>query len=123
MRILLVDDSGTMRAIQKRCLFKLGVAEGDIVEADNGQAGLKAFESESFDIVLTDWNMPVMDGLAFLKEIRTRDKNIPVVMITTEAERARVVTAIEAGVSDYLVKPFTAESLNAKLEKWVPSVV
>ena len=123
MRILLVDDSGTMRAIQKRCLFKLGVAEGDIVEADNGQAGLNAFEAESFDIVLTDWNMPVMDGLTFLKEIRTRNKNIPVVMITTEAERARVVTAIEAGVSDYLVKPFTAESLNAKLEKWVPSVV
>ena len=123
MRILLVDDSGTMRAIQKRCLFKLGVAEGDIVEADNGQAGLNAFEAESFDIVLTDWNMPVMDGLTFLKEIRTRNKNIPVVMITTEAERARVVTAIEAGVSDYLVKPFTAESLNAKLEKWVPSVI
>jgi two-component system, chemotaxis family, chemotaxis protein CheY len=123
MKILLVDDSGTMRAIQKRCLFKLGVDESDIVEADNGQAGLTAFESQSFDIVLTDWNMPVMDGLTFLKEIRTRNKDIPVVMITTEAERGRVVTAIEAGVSDYLVKPFTAESLNAKLEKWVPSAV
>ena len=83
MKILLVDDSGTMRAIQKRCLFKLGVDESDIVEADNGQAGLTAFESQSFDIVLTDWNMPVMDGLTFLKEIRTRNKDIPVVMITT----------------------------------------
>lgn len=121
MKLLLVDDSGTMRAIQKRCLFKLGVAEDDIVEADNGQAGLDAFEAEHFDIVLTDWNMPVMDGLTLLKEIRSRDKDVPIVMITTEAERTRVVTAIENGVSDYLVKPFTADALNAKLEKWVPA--
>ncbi len=121
MKVLLVDDSGTMRAIQKRCLFKLGIAEGDIVEADNGQAALALFETDRFDIVLTDWNMPVMDGLTLLKEIRSRDQEIPIVMITTEAERARVVTAIEAGVSDYLVKPFTADALNAKLDKWVPA--
>ena len=64
-----------------------------------------------------------MDGLTLLKEIRQRNKQIPVIMITTEAERSRVVTAIEAGVSDYLVKPFTADTLNAKLEKWVPAMV
>ena len=121
MKILLVDDSGTMRAIQKRCLFKLGVTEEDVVEADNGQAGLNEFEKDSFDIVLTDWNMPVMDGLTMLKEIRTRNADIPIIMITTESERARVVAAIEAGVSDYLVKPYTADALNAKLEKWVPT--
>lgn len=123
MQILLVDDSGTMRAIQKRCLFKLGVAEDCIVEADNGQAALDKFCAGSFDIVLTDWNMPIMDGLTFLKEVRTRNKQIPVVMITTEAERTRVLEAIQAGVSDYLVKPFTAEALGSKLEKWVPVTV
>ncbi len=123
MKILLVDDSGTMRAIQKRCLFKLGVAEDDVVEADNGQTGLAEFEKETFDIVLTDWNMPVMDGLTMLKEIRSRNADIPIIMITTESERARVVAAIEAGVSDYLVKPYTADALNAKLEKWVPTSV
>ena len=123
MKILLVDDSGTMRAIQKRCLFKLGVAEDDVVEADNGQTGLAEFDKGGFDIVLTDWNMPVMDGLTMLKEIRTRNADIPIIMITTESERARVVAAIEAGVSDYLVKPYTADALNAKLEKWVPTSV
>ena len=123
MKILLVDDSGTMRAIQKRCLFKLGVSEDDVVEAENGQTGLEEFDKGGFDIVLTDWNMPVMDGLTMLKEIRTRNADIPIIMITTESERARVVAAIEAGVSDYLVKPYTADALNAKLEKWVPTSV
>ena len=123
MKILLVDDSGTMRAIQKRSLFKLGVAEDDVVEADNGQSGLAEFDNGHFDIVLTDWDMPVMDGLTMLKEIRTRSKDIPVIMITTESERARVVAAIEAGVSDYLVKPYTADALSVKLEKWVLSSV
>ncbi len=123
MKILLVDDSGTMRAIQKRCLFKLGVTEDQVVEAEDGQAGLNAYEEGGFDIVLTDWNMPVMDGLTMLKEIRSRNADIPIIMITTESERARVVAAIEAGVSDYLVKPYTADALNAKLEKWVPTSV
>lgn len=123
MKILLVDDSGTMRTIQKRCLLKLGVAEGDIIEAENGHVAFDAFNANSFDIVMTDWNMPVMDGLSLLKKIREINKQVPVIMITTEAERSRVVTAIEAGVSDYLVKPFTADTLNAKLEKWVPALV
>jgi two-component system chemotaxis response regulator CheY len=72
---------------------------------------------------MTDWNMPVMDGLAFLKKVRGVNQQVPVIMITTESERSRVVTAIEAGVSDYLVKPFTTETLNAKIEKWVPATV
>lgn len=123
MKILLVDDSGTMRTIQKRCLLKLGVPEDGIVEAENGQVAFEYFSSNAFDIVMTDWNMPVMDGLSLLKKIREGNKQVPVIMITTEAERSRVVTAIEAGVSDYLVKPFTADTLNAKLEKWVPAMV
>jgi two-component system, chemotaxis family, chemotaxis protein CheY len=120
MKILLVDDSGTMRAIQKRCLYKLGVTGDDVVEAKNGKVALEAFGAESFDIILTDQNMPVMDGLTFVKEVRATNKDIPIVMVTTESERSRVIVAIEAGVSDYLVKPFTPDDLSAKLRKWVP---
>ncbi|MFK7777695.1 MAG: response regulator [Gimesia sp.] len=117
MKILLVDDSGTMRTIQKRCLLKLGIE--DVTEAEDGVQALEKFKGGTFDIVLSDWNMPNMDGLELLKEIRLLNKEIPVIMITTESERARVVTAIQAGVSDYLVKPFTPDSLKSKLERWV----
>ena len=117
MKVLLVDDSATMRTIQKRCLVALGI--DDVVDAEDGEKALAEFESQSFDVVMSDWNMPVMDGLTFLKEVRQRNKDIPFIMITTEAERARVVTAIQAGVSDYLVKPFTPDGLKEKLEKWV----
>lgn len=123
MKVLLVDDSGTMRTIQKRCLLKLGIGEEDIVEAVNGQSALEQFDRGVFDIVITDWNMPVMDGLTLLKEIRKNDKEIPVVMVTTEAEKSRVVSAIEAGISDYLVKPFTVDTLKDKFQKWVPAMV
>lgn len=117
MKVLLVDDSGTMRTIQRRCLNKLNVT--DIHEAEDGQQALQIFATMSFDIVLTDWNMPNMDGLTLLKEIRQLNKEVPIIMITTEAERGRVVVAIQAGVSDYLVKPFTPDGLKEKLEKWV----
>lgn len=117
MKVLLADDSATMRTIQKRCLNKLGVE--DVVEAEDGRQALELFEQGGIDIVLSDWNMPNLDGLGLLTEIRRRTKDIPVVMITTEAERARVVMAIQAGASDYLVKPFTPDGLKEKLEKWV----
>ena len=68
---------------------------------------------------VSDWNMPIMDGLALLKAIRQRDRDIPFIMITTEAERSRVVAAVQAGVSDYLVKPFTPDELKVKLDKWM----
>lgn len=121
MKVLLVDDSNTMRTIQKRCLAKLGVEE--VTEAEDGQQALEIFEKQEFDIILSDWNMPNMDGLTLLKEIRQRDKDIPFVMITTESERARVVSAIQAGCSDYLVKPFTPDGLKEKLERWVTTEV
>jgi two-component system chemotaxis response regulator CheY len=117
MRVLLVDDSGTMRTIQRRCLNKLGI--DDITEASDGVQALQYFTAKAFDVVLTDWNMPKMDGLTLLKEIRKRNVALPVVMITTEADRSRVMEAIQAGISDYLVKPFTPDGLKAKLEKWV----
>ncbi len=117
MKVLLVEDSGTMRTIQKRCLNKLGIE--DIVEAEDGQRALEYFDRNTFDLILSDWNMPNMDGLTFLKAIRERNAEIPFIMITSEAERQRVVTAIQAGVTDYVTKPFTAESLREKLEKRV----
>jgi len=117
MKVLLADDSKTMRTIQVRCLKSLGVDQ--VTEAEDGRRAIEAFDKDSFDIVLTDWNMPVMDGLSFLKEIRQRNQSIPVILITTEAERSRVVTAIQAGCSDYLTKPFTQDALKEKLEKWV----
>jgi len=121
MKVLLVDDSGTMRSIQRRCLGKLGVE--DIVEAEDGVQALQLFEAGTFDVVLTDWNMPNMDGLTLLQEIRRRNREIPIVMITTEAERSRVVQAIQYGVSDYLVKPFTPDGLREKLDKWMQARV
>ncbi len=84
---------------------------------------LTQFEAANFDVVLSDWNMPNMDGLTFLQKVRETNKDVPFIMITTEAERARVVTAIQAGVTDYLVKPFTPDDLRAKLEKWVAAPV
>ncbi|QDT39004.1 response regulator [Stratiformator vulcanicus] len=116
MKVLVVDDSHTMRIIQKRCLNSLGVE--DITDAADGREALEYFASGEFDIVLSDWNMPVMDGLTLLTEIRKRDKDVPVIMITTEAERSRVVSAIQAGVSDYIVKPFTPDAMKEKLERW-----
>jgi len=121
MKVLLADDSGTMRTIQKRCLLKLGLKDHEITEAEDGAQALRHFQAETFDVVLSDWNMPNMDGLTFLQKVREINTDVPFIMITTEAERARVVTAIQNGVTDYLVKPFTPDDLKEKLEKWVAS--
>ena len=118
MKVLLVDDSGTMRSIQKRSLFKLGVAESDLAEAGDGQVALDLFNAGNFDLIITDWNMPVMDGLTLIKEIRKSNTDVPIIMVTTESERERVVAAVQAGASDYLTKPFTTDMLQEKLAKW-----
>ncbi len=121
MRVLLVDDSGTMRTIIRRCLNGLGITE--IVEAEDGVAGLQRLQGERFDVILSDWNMPRMNGLEFLQAARAAQVTVPFVMITTEAERGRVVQAIQSGVSDYMVKPFTPDALRDKLVKWVGCLV
>lgn len=120
-KVLVVDDSGTMRKIIVRSLNALGVT--DVVEAGDGSDGLDAFKAQQFDIVLTDWNMPRMTGLEFLKAIRGSGSTVPVILITTEAEKGRVLEAVQAGVSDYLVKPFETEGLRAKLQKFVGATV
>jgi len=115
MRVLVADDSSTMRKIILRSLQAVGVT--DITEAADGTEAVALFKPGAFDMVLTDWNMPGMTGLEVLQNIRTQDQKVPVIMVTTEAEKSRVLQAIQAGVTDYLVKPFTADTLREKLEK------
>jgi two-component system chemotaxis response regulator CheY len=114
-RVLVADDSSTMRRIIVRSLRAVGVTE--TAEAADGSEALAAFQPGEFDMVLTDWNMPGKTGLEVVREIRAQDTSVPIIMVTTEAERGRVIEAIQAGVSDYLVKPFTADMLREKLEK------
>jgi two-component system chemotaxis response regulator CheY len=114
-RVLVADDSSTMRKIILRSLQAVGVK--DVTEASDGAEAVSMFAPGKFDLVLTDWNMPAMTGLEVLKAIRAQDTEIPVIMVTTEAEKSRVLEAIQAGVTDYLVKPFTPDTLREKLEK------
>lgn len=113
--ILVADDSSTMRKIILRSLQAVGVDSA--IEAQDGTEAIEKFKPGEIDLVLTDWNMPGKTGIEVVQDIRSRDKDVPIIMITTEAEKTRVVQAIEAGVSDYLVKPFTADTLREKLEK------
>lgn len=118
MKILLVDDSKTMRNIQKKVLEQLGTVE--FVEAGDGIEALQACTAHAsaggFSFVLVDWNMPNMDGHTFVTRVRTTDKKTPLIMCTTEAEKTRVVDALKAGVNNYVVKPFTPETLLEKVK-------
>lgn len=120
MKVLLAEDSGVMRKIIARGLSSLWV--DDIVEAVDGAEALKHFEAQSdFDLVLTDWNMPNMSGLELIKAIRATGSTIPIMMITTEAEKGKVIEAIQAGVNDYMVKPFDQDMLQMKLNRVIPN--
>jgi two-component system chemotaxis response regulator CheY len=117
MKILVVDDMTTMRRIVKNILKQLGFA--NVEEAENGQEALQKLRAEPFGLVVSDWNMPVMTGIDMLRAIRADEKlkAIPVLMVTAEAQQANLVEAIQAGVSNYIVKPFTAETMQEKLAK------
>lgn len=115
MRVMLVDDSKTMRNIQRNILTQLGYAE--IEEACDGQDALSKVTAYKPDLILLDWNMPNMDGLTFLKTYREKGNKTPVIMVTTEAEKPRVVEAIKAGVNNYVVKPFTPEMLSQRIQE------
>lgn len=115
MRVLLVDDSKTMRNIQKNILKQLGYEE--LEEACDGQDALNKAQAFDPELILLDWNMPNMDGLSFIKAYRAQGHTIPVIMVTTEAEKARVIEAIKAGVSNYIIKPFTPETLTKRVEE------
>ena len=115
MKILLVDDSRTIRNIQKNTLKTLG--HTDITEAADGLEALVCLEKERPDLMLVDWNMPNMDGISLIKKVRETDKKLPIIMVTTEAEKSRVIEAVKAGVNNYCVKPFTAETLSEKINQ------
>jgi len=117
MRFLVVDDFSTMRRIVKNILKQLGYE--NIEEAEDGAQAYSKLKSGNFEFVVSDWNMPNMDGLELLKKIRSDDqlKHLPVLMVTAEAEKDKVITAIQAGVSNYVVKPFTAEVLKEKMDR------
>ena len=117
MKILIVDDFSTMRRIIKNLLRDLGF--NNTSEADDGQTALPMLKTGKFDFLVTDWNMPGMDGLCLLKEVRADDElsSMPVLMVTAEAKREQIVVAAEAGVNGYVVKPFTAITLKEKIDK------
>ncbi|MCE7974970.1 MAG: response regulator [Leptolyngbya sp. PLA1] len=115
MRVFIVDDSRTMRNIQKATLATLG--HTDVEEAGDGQDALSKVDAFGPDLILLDWNMPVMDGITFVRQYRAKGRTTPIIMVTTEAEKSRVVEAIKAGVNNYVVKPFTPESLCQKVSE------
>lgn len=117
MKILIVDDFSTMRRIIKNLLRELGF--NNTMEADDGSTALPMLKSGDFDFLVTDWNMPNMQGIELLKAIRADDrlKTLPVLMVTAEAKREQIMEAAQAGVNGYIVKPFTAETLREKIDK------
>lgn len=117
MKILIVDDFSTMRRIIKNILRQLGFT--NVQEADDGATAWPKIQAEDFDLIVTDWNMPKMSGLELLKAIRSDEdlKDLPVLMVTAEALKENIIEAVKAGVSNYIVKPFTAETLQEKLQK------
>jgi two-component system chemotaxis response regulator CheY len=116
-RFLVVDDFSTMRRIVRNLLKELGYTNVD--EAEDGALGLAKLRNEKFDFVISDWNMPNMDGLEMLKCIRADATlaKLPVLMVTAEAKKENIIAAAQAGASGYVVKPFTAATLDEKLAK------
>ncbi len=113
MRVMVIDDSKTMRNIEKSILNQLGYTE--IEEACNGQDALTKVAAFNPDLLLLDWNMPNMDGLTFVKTYREQGNKTPIIMVTTENEKTRIVEAIKAGVQNYVVKPFTPDVLGERI--------
>ena len=117
MKVLIVDDFATMRRIIRNILRQIGFM--NISEADDGTTALIELKKERFDLILCDWNMPEMSGLELLYKMKSDDelKDIRFVMVTAETRRDNILEAVKAGVSSYIVKPFTAETIGQKLKK------
>jgi two-component system chemotaxis response regulator CheY len=117
MKVLVVDDFSTMRRIVKNLLKQIGFTS--IEEAEDGEDAYAKLKDGGFGFVVSDWNMPNLDGLGLLKKVRedAELKELPILMVTAEAEKEKVITAIQAGVNNYVVKPFTGELLKEKIDK------
>ncbi len=117
MKILVVDDSTTMRRILKNCLKSLG--DNEVLEAGDGAEGMEELQKAGgVDLILTDWNMPNVNGLEFIQNVQKSEfKSAPIIMVTTEAEKPKVVTALKAGAKNYVVKPFTPEVIKEKINQ------
>jgi two-component system chemotaxis response regulator CheY len=120
MEVLVVDDAGAMRHIVRNLLKELGIRH--IREAENGQIALDKLKVKKADFVVSDWNMPVMNGIDLLRAIRADQalKSTPVLMVTAEANQENIVEAVQAGVNNYIVKPFNAQTLQEKINKIFP---
>ncbi len=117
MRILVVDDFQTMRRIVMNLMRQLGFT--NMIEAADGELAWEVLENDSIDLIVSDWNMPNMTGMELLKKVRASEeyKNIPFIMVTAEGKKENVIAAVQAGVNNYIVKPFNAATLKEKLKR------
>jgi two-component system chemotaxis response regulator CheY len=121
MKILIIDDAMVMRNIHKNVLKDHGLSDGDFLEAGDGGTALEIAEKENIDLFLVDWNIPRLNGLEFIKKVRSIERyaKTPIIMITSEAAKYNVLEAIEAGTTSYVVKPIKADVLWQKISKYV----
>lgn len=117
MRILVVDDFSTMRRIIKNILRQLGFT--NVVEADDGNTAWETLNKDRIDFIISDWNMPNMTGIELLRKVRASEEfgTLPFLMVTAEAQQENIIEAVQAKVSNYIVKPFTAETMKQKIDR------
>lgn len=120
MRVLVVDDFSTMRRIIKNILRQIGF--NNVVEADDGTTAWEVLNKDKIDFIISDWNMPQMTGIELLRKVRASEEfgDLPFLMVTAEAQQENIIEAVQAKVSNYIVKPFTAEVMKQKIDKIVP---
>ncbi|MBQ7618440.1 MAG: chemotaxis response regulator CheY [Desulfovibrio sp.] len=120
MRVLIVDDFATMRRIVRNILRQIGIS--NVVEADDGTTAWDILNREKIDFIVSDWNMPKMPGIDLLRKVRASEQfaALPFLMVTAEAQQENIIEAVQAKVSNYIVKPFTADTLKQKIDKIFP---
>ena len=120
MRVLIVDDFSTMRRIVRNILRQLGF--NNVVEADDGTTAWDTIHREKIDFIVSDWNMPKMTGIELLRKVRSSEQyaDTPFLMVTAEAQQENIIEAVQAKVSNYIVKPFTADTMKQKIDKIFP---
>lgn len=118
MKILIADDSTAILKIMKNALVASGVAAENIIEAKDGQDAITKFFDQKPELIFTDWNMPILNGLEFVQKVRSFNQTVPIVMVTSEGRKTEVLTALRSGVNDYIVKPFKVDTIKEKLTKY-----